>query len=106
MIVPMTFLSGFICLFVWRLAPSVSILALFASSFGFTSGAVISLLPPAVSQILPANKVGARMGAFYSIISIATLTGAPIGGAIMRKDPKKSDDYRGLIVFSVSFFLI
>lgn len=100
----MTFLSGLICLFVWRLAPSMSILALFASSFGFTSGAVVSLLPPTVSQILPANKVGARMGAFYSIISIATLTGAPVGGAILNTAPEKSDDYHWLIVYSVSFF--
>lgn len=102
--IPMTFLSGLICLFVWRLAPSMSILALFASSFGFTSGAVVSLLPPTVSQILPANKVGARMGAFYSIISIATLTGAPVGGAILNTAPEKSDDYHWLIVYSVSFF--
>lgn len=82
----------------------MSILALFASSFGFTSGAVVSLLPPTVSQILPANKVGARMGAFYSIISIATLTGAPVGGAILNTAPEKSDDYHWLIVYSVSFF--
>jgi MCP family monocarboxylic acid transporter-like MFS transporter 10 len=99
----MTFLSGFLCLSVWLPASSLPVLALFASLFGFTSGAVISLLPSTVSQIVPDHKVGARIGAFYSLVSIATLTGAPIGTTIIRKDPTTSEDYRGVIAFSVSF---
>ncbi|KAF2440479.1 MFS general substrate transporter [Karstenula rhodostoma CBS 690.94] len=105
-IVPMTFFSGFLCLSVWLLASSFPVLALFASLFGFTSGAVISLLPSVVSQIVPDDKVGARIGAFYSIISIATLTGAPIGTMVMGKDPTTREDYRGLIAFSGSAMLV
>lgn len=89
------------CLSVWMFSHTVLILALFASLFGFTSGAVISLLPSAASQIVPEHKVGARVGAFYGLISIATLAGAPIGIAIIGKDPMTKEDYRGLIAFSV-----
>ena len=101
--VPMTFLSGMLCLSLWLLAPSMSILALFAMLYGFTSGAVVSLLPTSVSQIVPKNKIGARTGAFYSVISIAILTGAPLGAIIIGKAPEGRDDYRGLIAFSVRF---
>ncbi|KAF1964712.1 MFS general substrate transporter [Bimuria novae-zelandiae CBS 107.79] len=101
-IFPMTLLSGFICLSIWLPAPSISVLALFASLYGFTSGSVTALLPPTVSQILPDDKIGARLGAFYSVMSIATLTGAPIGAAIIGKTPETNEDYRGLIAFSGS----
>lgn len=97
----MTFLSGFFCLSVWLLSSSLPVLELFASLFGFTSGAVLSLLPSVISQIVPDDKVGARIGAFYSVISIATLTGAPIGTTIIGEDPTTREDYRGLIAFSV-----
>lgn len=98
---PITFISGLLCLSLWLLATSISVLALFAILFGFTSGAVVSLLACSVSQILPENRIGARMGAFYSVISIATLTGAPIGAVVIGKAPETRDDYQGLIAFSV-----
>lgn len=102
----MTFFSGLLCLSVWLLASSLAVLGLFASLFGFTSGAVVALLPSVVSQIVPDDKVGARIGAFYSVISIATLTGAPIGTTIIGKNPTTREDYRGLIAFSVNYFPI
>lgn len=102
----MTFLSGFICLSIWLLEPTISVLALFASLFGFASGAVVSLLPSTICQTLPPDKIGARMGAFYSFISISTLTGAPIGAAIIGKAPVGKEDYRGLIAFAVGFFIM
>ncbi|KAL5414440.1 hypothetical protein PMIN04_009026 [Paraphaeosphaeria minitans] len=105
-ILPITFFSGFLCLSIWLRASSLPVLALFASLFGFASGAVLSLLPSVVSQIVPDDKVGARIGAFYSVIAIATLTGAPIDTTIIGKNPTTREDYRGLIAFSGSAMLV
>jgi hypothetical protein len=44
--------------------------------------------------------LGARIGAFYSVIAVASLVGTPIGGALIT-DHETKDGYRGLILFSV-----
>lgn len=48
------------------------------------------------------EKIGARIGAFYSVVSVATLVGTPIGGVLLGSNPKSKEQYHGLIAFSVS----
>jgi hypothetical protein len=61
----------------------------------------VTALPPSViGQITSDDKLGARIGAFYSVIAIASLIGTPIGGSLITDD-KAKDGYQWLISFSV-----
>lgn len=55
----------------------------FSALYGFGSGAFVSLAPALVAQISDLRQVGVRNGTFFSVISFAALTGAPIGGALV-----------------------
>jgi MFS family permease len=85
----------------WLPTHTLPVIVMFACLFGFSSGFFISLLPTIVSQITPDDKVGARIGVFYSVTAVASLIGAPIGGVLVGKDEEKPE-YRGLIVSAVS----
>jgi hypothetical protein len=54
-----------------------------------------------IGQITPDGSLGARVGAFYSVIAVASLVGTPIGGALI-VDKEKKEGYQWLILFSVS----
>jgi MCP family monocarboxylic acid transporter-like MFS transporter 10 len=94
---PSTILLGLSTLTLWMVAKSVHTLIIFAIIFGFLSGIYVAVLPPVVSQISPDENMGARMGAFYSIIAVASLTGAPIAGTLIRGNGKEKEDYTGVI---------
>lgn len=68
----------------------------YAVFFGFWSGAAISLTPVCISQVCATEDYGKRNGTTFTIASIATLTGIPIGGAIQQRD---DGGYTGLIIF-------
>jgi MFS family permease len=76
-------------------------LVLFVCVYGFCSSSVTSLPPSVIGQFTPDDKLGARIGAFYSVIAIASLIGTPVGGALIT-DRERKDGYRWLIMFSVS----
>jgi MCP family monocarboxylic acid transporter-like MFS transporter 10 len=97
---PATLLSGCLCLFMWLLSNSLPVLILFACLYGLTISNISALPASVIGQMTPDGNLGARIGAFYSLIAIASLIGTPIGGALItRKDEK--DGYRWLIMFSV-----
>jgi MCP family monocarboxylic acid transporter-like MFS transporter 10 len=106
----MVFISGFLSLSLWLLASSLPLLALFASFFGFSSGVFVALLPPIIGQISPNDRLGARIGAFYSVVAVASLIGAPIGSALIKRNDSGVVDsrnaYKGLIVYAVSMNVI
>ncbi|PSN60744.1 MFS general substrate transporter [Corynespora cassiicola Philippines] len=79
---PTTMTLGILCLSIWLIEPSLPILIVFGCLYGFSWGQFLALLPSAIGQICPEEKLGARMGAFYSVVSIAGLLGTPIGGAL------------------------
>ncbi|PGH04356.1 hypothetical protein GX51_03515 [Blastomyces parvus] len=56
---------------------------LFTAFFGFTSGAFVSLNPALIAQISDVRQIGVRTGAMFAVTSIASLTGNPIGGALV-----------------------
>lgn len=97
----MTVLSGLFCLFLWLLSTSLPVLVLFAGLYGFTTSSVTSLPASIIGQITPEGSLGARIGAFFSVIALASLVGSPIGGALIT-DPDTKEGYRWLILFSVS----
>jgi MCP family monocarboxylic acid transporter-like MFS transporter 10 len=98
---PLTLLSGLLCLFLWLLGNSLAILVLFACCFGMTMSNINALPASVIGQITPDGSLGARVGAFYSVIAIASLVGTPIGGALI-VDREKKEGYQWLILFSVS----
>ncbi|KAF2845334.1 MFS general substrate transporter [Plenodomus tracheiphilus IPT5] len=96
---PMTMLSGYLSLFLWAYSNSLATLVLFVCVYGFCTSSVTALPPSVIGQITPDDRLGARIGAFYSIIAIASLVGTPIGGALIT-DAKTKEGYRWLIFFS------
>jgi MFS family permease len=78
-------------------------LILFVCVYGFSSSSVTCLPPSVIGQFTPDEKLGASIGAFYSVIAIASLVGTPIGGALIT-DKEHKDGYRWLILFSVSTY--
>jgi len=101
---PITLISGCLCLFLWLLGNSMATLIFFVCVYGFLTSNVTALPPSIIGHITPVDKLGARIGAFYSVVAIASLVGTPIGGALIT-DHDTKDGYRWLVVFSVSYFL-
>lgn len=99
----MTILSGILCFAMWLPAQGVSLVIAFTLLYGFCSGIFISVTPAVVAQITPEEKLGARLGAFFSTTAIATLIGTPIGGALLQGETRSS--YQYVIVFAVGFDL-
>lgn len=97
---PMTLISGVLCLAMWLLASNVATVVTFVCLYGFSSGIFISVTPAVVAQISPDDRIGARIGAFFTLAAVATLIGTPIAGSLVNKNAQ--DGYRNLIRFTVS----
>ncbi|CEI66602.1 hypothetical protein FVEN_g10200 [Fusarium venenatum] len=102
-IIPASFISA-VCLFSWPGVSTVGGLYAWASVYGLLAGACMSLYPPALSDLTTdVRKQGVRMGMICTTNSIATLTGPPIAGIIIRH---YEGDYLGAQIFAgVSLFL-
>jgi predicted MFS family arabinose efflux permease len=85
MIVVNTF-SAVIVLALWLPSRGNVPIILFAALFGFSSGAFVSLAPSLVAQISDIREIGVRNGSLFAAISVAALTGSPIGGALVTAD--------------------
>lgn len=97
----MVSLCGVLCLAMWLPSTTPGVLMGFACMYGFASGIFILAMPAATGQITPTERLGARLGAFGTVTSVAVLTGTPIAGALIRDDTRAG--YQPLIVFAVSF---
>ena len=115
----MVMFMGLLCFFVWLLIDSLAVTILFAILYGFCMGTLqdiqnlcrywlivipgnlTALIASVVGQITPDEKLGARLGAFYSILAIGSLVGTPIGSALITNDETR-EGYRWQIVFSVT----
>lgn len=98
---PMVMFTGSICIFIWLLINSLAVTVLFSCLYGFGTGNFTALLPSVVGQITPDERLGARLGSFYSVVAIASLVGTPIGSALITNEDNR-EGYWWLIVFSVS----
>ncbi|KAF2751875.1 MFS general substrate transporter [Sporormia fimetaria CBS 119925] len=94
---PVTLTLSLLCI-IWILSTTITALIIFSVLFGFFSGIYVGLAPSVVSQICPDEKMGARIGAFYSIVAIGNLIGAPIGGALITGPAR--EDYRWVILYA------
>jgi len=96
MIVMCTF-TTIIIFALWLPATGNAALIVFAVLFGVGSGAGIGLAPALIGQVSPIQEIGARVGSACAFASIAALTGAPIGGAILSR---AGGDFRYTAVFA------
>lgn len=77
-----SYLSGILVLALWIPARGNIPIILFAAFYGFSSGAFVSLAPALIAQISDIRQIGVRTGIMFAVISVAALTGSPIGGAL------------------------
>ncbi|KAL0960544.1 hypothetical protein HGRIS_005582 [Hohenbuehelia grisea] len=96
-LVPSAFLSGLSCLVFWFFAKGIVSVMLFAATYGFLSGAFISLINPCVAQISDIREIGTRIGMLYTMISFPSLVGGPIAGVLL---VKSHGSYDSMIAFS------
>ncbi|OQE23211.1 hypothetical protein PENSTE_c009G10115 [Penicillium steckii] len=100
-------LTSFVCailtLALWlKSGDNLAAIICYAVFFGFWSGAAISLTPVCISQVCATQDYGKRNGTTFTIVSIGTLTGIPIAGAIQQRD---GGEYEGLIIFGGVLYL-
>ena len=69
LLVPCALLAGLSCLVLWTFAYSLPLVYVFATSYGFFSGAFISVINPCVAQISELHELGTRIGVLYTLIS-------------------------------------
>ncbi|KAF7117319.1 hypothetical protein CNMCM5793_006068 [Aspergillus hiratsukae] len=73
-----------VMLYCWIALTSIRGLIAFAIVYGFFGGGVQSLFPSSLSSLTTdLNKAGVRIGMIFSIVSVASLTGPPIAGALI-----------------------
>lgn len=69
LLAPSAFMSGLLSLVLWLFAKDLVSLMFFSATYGFFSGAFISVVTPCVAQISDIREIGSRIGILYSIIS-------------------------------------
>jgi predicted MFS family arabinose efflux permease len=74
----------------------------YAVLYGFWSGAAISLTPVCISQVCKMEDYGKRNGTTFTLVSIGTLTGIPMAGAIQES---QNGGFKGLIIFGGVLYL-
>jgi predicted MFS family arabinose efflux permease len=83
--IPVLFVSG-ICLLSWAAVTNETGITIFVIFYGFFGGGTQSLLQAALASLNPdLKKAGVRIGMGFSVVSVASLTGSPIGGALIEQ---------------------
>lgn len=76
---------------------SIGLIVTYCVIFGFASGSNISLTPICVGQLCDTSVYGRYYATSYTVVSFGTLTGIPIGGALISAAGGK---YWSIIVFT------
>ncbi|KAL2833832.1 major facilitator superfamily domain-containing protein [Aspergillus cavernicola] len=74
----------------------------YAVLYGFWSGAATSLTPVCISQVCRMEHYGKRNGTTFTLVSLGTLTGIPMAGAIQER---QDGGFGGLIIFAGGLYL-
>ena len=100
MMVPFVVLNA-VCLYAWAAVYNEAGVWLFAIFYGMFSSAVNGLFPTALSRLTDdLSKIGVRTGMVFSVMSIAVLTGSPIGGALITGTHQR--DYLRMQIFAAT----
>ncbi|PVI02656.1 putative monocarboxylate permease [Periconia macrospinosa] len=108
-IVPITYISGLICL-LWLTVNKTANLLAISIMYSFFSGGLTNSVPAVVGLLSPdLNKIGSRIGMMLTICSLGTLIGAPIAGEILKSQTPKDSrgvadtseaNYDGIFIFA------
>ncbi|EEP82074.1 predicted protein [Uncinocarpus reesii 1704] len=102
-IIPFAFLT-MIMLFAWMGVDNSSGLYAFSILYGFFGAGMQALFPAVVTSLsTDLKKTGIRFGMILSIVSVASLTGPPIAGALIEKG---GGDYRFAQIFAAVSMLV
>lgn len=83
-LIPFVFVSGLL-VFCWAAVTSKSGLIAFSVVYGLFAAGIQSLFPATTSSLTTdLKKTGVRMGMVFSIVSFASLTGAPLAGGLIQ----------------------
>jgi len=88
--------TGVMCL-VWIGVESYPGLVVLAGVYGFFSSGFQSLFPATVASMTERDKLGTRLGMQFAIVGLGTLTGPPIGGALVLSE---GGGYLGAQIFA------
>ncbi|KAK2601158.1 hypothetical protein N8I77_010628 [Diaporthe amygdali] len=83
---------------------SKAILMVFTIVLGFASGGNVSLLPVCIGQLCDSREYGRFLSSCMLVASFGTLTGIPIGGALLRLQGEAG--WTALILFSAFSYVI
>ncbi|KAG1735933.1 MFS general substrate transporter [Suillus paluster] len=103
LMIPSALLAGSSCITLWLFAHDAATLAAFAVLYGVFAGATMGLDVAVTAQISPPENIGTRVGMSYAFMSIPSLIGSPIGGAIYAR---QHGAYSGMIVFTAIFNIL
>lgn len=110
MMILTTYLSAILVLALWLPSRGNAPAIVFSALYGFSSGAFVSLAPAVVAQISDLREIGVRNGTYFAIISFATLTGTPIGGALVPDVQHgsyiKLQIFSGVVTFAGATFFV
>ncbi len=83
-LIPVAFCTG-ILFYGWAGVHSLGALYAFCALYGFFGAAIQGLFPAACASLTTDMKsIGTRTGMCFAVVSFATLTGPPIGGALIQ----------------------
>ncbi|KAH7912730.1 major facilitator superfamily domain-containing protein [Hygrophoropsis aurantiaca] len=105
-----TALSGLLILSLWYTSTAPENNLAFGILYGFVSGPIFTLLPGCVASISPIEKIGARIGILFAVLSTGALAGSPIGGIFVKSKDRISFErlilYTGIMALAGSFFFV
>ncbi|KAK2784632.1 hypothetical protein FQN53_008350 [Emmonsiellopsis sp. PD_33] len=104
------YLSAILVLAVWLPARGTVPILIFGGLYGFTSGTFVSLGPALIAQISDVRQIGVRTGSMFFFTSLASLTGNPIGGALVGNISQptfwKMQVFSGVVMLAGSTFFV
>jgi len=95
--------------FCWQLTTTNADIIAFTALYGFFSGAIISLMTFSLASVSKnPQDIGTYMGMGMAVVSVATLIGPPINGALVTKYDsfKQAQNFSGAVVVFGAMSLI
>lgn len=103
--VPCILIAG-VLTYAWLGVHTLGPLLVVAILYGVFSGALISLPPGAVASMTrDMSTFGARMGLVFAFMSVGSLIGTPVTGAIIQGS-KSGSDYEGAKLWSATTLVL
>ncbi|KAF2180380.1 MFS general substrate transporter [Zopfia rhizophila CBS 207.26] len=73
-------------LFLWPLVTSIPAMYPWAMAYGFCAGGVASLLQAGIASLNEGDEgLGVKIGMGFSVVSVASLMGSPVGGVLIER---------------------